>query len=81
MLANNQYDRYDKHIDKGQEIADLYSMYAWSSETLPYQHLIRMLKHESGSNNTLYQIACYVQWLSQDTGDEEYDSTRSEQTI
>ena len=65
MLCGEQIDNwedgYEKHIDMGREILDLYEMYLWSAECLPYQELIRMLKQESGSSSTLYQIACMIQ--------------------
>ncbi len=67
MLSSTEwYDEYKLHIDKGQEILDIYGIYLWSSETLPYQELIRMLKDQSGSNSTLYQIAVMIQEFSRD---------------
>ena len=41
-------------------ILDIYSLYAWSSETIPWTELIPILKHESGSQSSLYDIANFI---------------------
>ena len=41
-------------------ILDIYSLYVWSSETIPWTELIPMLKHESGSQSSLYGIANFI---------------------
>ena len=48
-------------IDKSKEVTDLLSMHMWGGDHLPYQDLIRMLKQESGSTSSLYEIALHVQ--------------------
>lgn len=54
-------------IDKKDIIVDLFSMYAWSLETLPYKELIRMLKDQSGTSASLYEVALLVKEITDDT--------------
>lgn len=52
------------NVDKSKEIKDLFAMYCWSSETLPYGELIRMLKDQSTTTASTYQVSLVVQYLS-----------------
>ena len=75
MLTGEEIDEWDtnpekkvkewiSNVDKSQEIKDLFAMYCWSNETLPYVELIRMLKNQSGTTASTYQVSLVVQYLS-----------------
>ena len=52
-------------IDNERVIEDLYSMHLWGGDHLPYQDLIRMLKQESGSTSSLYDIAVHIKKINE----------------
>lgn len=75
MLTGEEIDEWDTNpekkvkewidnVDKSKEIKDLFAMYCWSSETLPYGELIRMLKDQSTTTASTYQVSLVVQYLS-----------------
>lgn len=59
MLTSEEIENWNEgyEVDQKDVIVDLFRMYLWSGETLPYQELIRILKQESGSKSSLYGIA------------------------
>ena len=63
MISEDNWDG----IDMAREIQDLYSLYLHSAEHIVWKQLIPMLKHESGSDASLYDIACMIKNITTGT--------------
>ena len=64
MIAQDEINNWDS-VHNAQEIQDIYSLYLHSAEHIAWTQLIPMLKHESGSEASLYNIACMIKIITE----------------